>query len=190
VPLLIGSNSQEGNIFAFQLSNNSMYMSKEQYSYLNDLFMSPHGLGLLGPAWYSSLYQSGDFWHTFGNSFSDYALTCGTRMIANAYSAKSAAPVYRYLFSHTPDLGPLKMLNATHATEIPYVFYHTRRFSPREVTLSAEITSMWSNVRLSLSLSLPSRSIEFELKPDAQCVNTLPSLLDASARLDATSAAT
>jgi hypothetical protein len=57
VPVLIGSTSQEGNLFSFIMANRSLSMSLDQYNAANDLYMAPHGLGLAGTTWYSSLYQ-------------------------------------------------------------------------------------------------------------------------------------
>jgi hypothetical protein len=61
VPVLIGSNSQEGNIFAFLLSNRSLDMSLDQYNAANDQFFAPHGLALAGTTWYSTFYQVCDW---------------------------------------------------------------------------------------------------------------------------------
>jgi len=55
--VLIGSNLEEGNLFSFMLTNRSMTMSKQQYTYLNDACLGTHGLALFGQAFYSDAYQ-------------------------------------------------------------------------------------------------------------------------------------
>jgi para-nitrobenzyl esterase len=74
--------------------------------------------------------------------------TCPSRRAARAAASSQTEPVYRYLYTHRFDYGPLWLLGPAHTMELPFVF---RSFgalgylpTPGEKRLSERIQQRWA----------------------------------------------
>jgi para-nitrobenzyl esterase len=56
------------------------------------------------------------------DSTTDLLFTCPARRIARTVKAAQTQPVRRYHYSHIRPYGPLAVMRAFHASELPYVF--------------------------------------------------------------------
>ena len=85
--------------------------------------------------WYASDAATAGRWRAFARLSSDAGHACTTHFYANGIAEARAVSkvvsvsspaqrpkVYRYVFQHTTANWPKRFLNATHASEVPYVF--------------------------------------------------------------------
>jgi len=74
--------------------------------------------------------------------------TCPSRRAAAAAAKSQTEPVYRYLFTHRYDYGPLFALGAFHTGELPFVFDTFGALAyiptPSESALSKSIRHRWA----------------------------------------------
>jgi len=159
VPVIVGSNQYEGNYFARQyaeaLFNDTLLsLTESQYDALVAVgFYPSYQPSVL--SWYAPMAQNEGYFAAFSQALGDAYITCGARNVANYMSAKGVK-VYRYLFTHSSEnIGPGASnfigLNATHTSELPYVFdfpyMEDLTFTPEEQVLSSTyIIGYWSRL--------------------------------------------
>ena len=152
VPLLIGSNLDEGRAFAAFIAKPERDLNLWEYLAGNSLLNKGHVL--------ASLFQYNEFKYgtrtlALAAANTDQAFACPTSDIARARS--SFVPVYAYEFRDRsvpvevkPTAG-LPSLGAFHSAEIPFVMgtsngmVKTQAFTPQQRDLGRTIRSYWAN---------------------------------------------
>ncbi len=138
VPLLLGTNADEGNAFLSEFpSTVSTYTST-----MDSIFDSfaPQALALY------PVKSDADVKPTFSRVLTEVGFAGTARFVARGLSGSAAgsSKVYLYQFTHVPLNNPL---GAFHAVEIPYVFGNISLFAgagPVDQQLSAAIMGYWT----------------------------------------------
>jgi len=156
IPLLIGTNTNEGETFIydgvdFVLPN---FLVPLAYIGLFDFNETAAKLVDQQPRYNSSAYPDGRT--PLSQVVTDYWFACATqKFLQSAY--KNSAPTYAYRYNHVysnssifPTFG-LPEICATavcHASELPFVFHNVPNFTsftPDEDVLSATMVTYWTN---------------------------------------------
>ncbi|QSZ31193.1 hypothetical protein DSL72_000756 [Monilinia vaccinii-corymbosi] len=139
VPVLIGSNAQEGTALAYGQSNitaalNTLFPTKKT---LQDEVSAAYAVGKGG---LNTPFQA------IAKIYTDLIFQCPASIYA-ASSAAASHPTYRYYYNATfANIQPLPGLNAYHSSEIPLVFGNLPANStPEQVSLSALLQKSWAN---------------------------------------------
>ncbi|XP_029633054.1 acetylcholinesterase [Octopus sinensis] len=167
VPLLVGSNKNEGTYFLayfrkdiFDIETNAL-ISKEIFRILSDTLIEyypqyPTKLNSFGRD--AVLYQYTN-WENPDDKISnrnkldqlvtDYNFLCQVNQLAEAYS-NAGEKVYYYYFTQIPSQSPWpKWVGAYHAAEIEYIFGspvdRSKNFLDNEVELSKKMMRFWTN---------------------------------------------
>lgn len=167
VPILVGSNKNEGTYFLtyfrqdiFNLKDSAL-ISKSIFRLLLDTLVEyypkyPHSLNSFGRD--AILYQythwadPDDMLHNrnmLDQLVADYHFLCQVNEMANAYSA-AGQKVYYYHYTHVSSQSPWpEWIGAYHAAEIDFVFGapmdRNKNYLPNEVELSRKMMRFWSN---------------------------------------------
>jgi para-nitrobenzyl esterase len=147
VPIVLGSNEVEGNLFVWIYAQGQMQISKELFMFILSLVFHDTQLEANVLTWYADVIAENNYWKALSQILGDYYISCGTRLLAQSASTASV-PVWRYLFTHRTKLWAFTALNATHGAEIPYIFpngiFGGTAFTPEEQQLSNEMMSYWA----------------------------------------------
>ena len=143
VPIIIGSNLNEGRLFAFleELSQLGRLTAAEYTAYLQQTFGAQAGAVL---AQYPiSAYGAPDL--AMGQVFTDSAFACTTNQEAREASARGQ-PIWQYEFAD-PDppgsnIDPFMNLGDFHASELSYLFGGA--LTPAEEGLSTQMINAWT----------------------------------------------
>ncbi len=139
MPLLIGSNLDEGNLFLQGLT-----LELAQYQQQMEAVFGPYTQEAL------ALYPvktADDITPAFSRMLTEVGFASTARLAARSMSA-AGAPAYLYEFTRVPFDNPL---GAFHGVEIPYVFGNTSLFSvmgaieQADVDLSAALMRYWTS---------------------------------------------
>jgi len=148
--VMMGNARYEGNFLAYTVFDvpPNVTVSDEVYNLTVDAIFGDLAPNVLN--WYSEIAKEDGNWIAMAYAFGDYAITCGT-----AYSSEAIASitggVYRFQWSHAPQLWSLSFLNATHATDVPFVFMDPATppvfegFAGEEVELAYITASLWGS---------------------------------------------
>jgi para-nitrobenzyl esterase len=143
VPLLIGSNANEGSIFTAAAVTGSSFREQTQRRYGADAeaFLTLYPFATDEDARAAQAASMRD--QTFGWEM---------RTWARAQSARGKSKAYLYYFSHVPPLPNAEWLGAQHGAEIPYAFNWpngTHSFqvpwTEADKQLAAQVSSYWVN---------------------------------------------
>lgn len=139
VPLAVGSNANEGVVFAPP----GIYLCSQYRNDLKSMFGA--NAGRVEAAYPCSFWQARQAWV---DVVTDFLFTCTSR-----HAARAAAPtssVFRYFFTHAADHGLDAALGAYHAAELAYVFrtFAARGYSPSaaEQTLANNLQDFWGSL--------------------------------------------
>ncbi|APA14266.1 hypothetical protein SS1G_11930 [Sclerotinia sclerotiorum 1980 UF-70] len=139
VPVLIGTNAQEGTPFVYGKNNITAALPSlipGNKSLQSEVFATyPVGEdGLNTPA------------DVVAKIYTDMIFQCPSGIVANSSSA-AGYPTYRYYFNATfANIQPLPGLGAYHSSEIPFVFGNLPANSTRaEISLSALMQKSWAD---------------------------------------------
>jgi len=151
VPVLLGSNQDEGATFVY--AGVKFKLPEVLFPLVNDAIFINDGAKV------TKFYaQAAKGWHDTRDSLSyvltDYWFKCSAARIAEL-TAQSGQPAFVYRFEHLlsfaelfPRFGiPTVCENRTcHMMEVPFVFHNSANytFSPEEMTLSDELLSYWT----------------------------------------------
>lgn len=145
VPLLLGSNKEEGTLFLFL--GFVTKMTEAQYKALVPAIVGPVAAALALPRYPVSAYTGTGFFSApalaFSDMFTDMAFICPSRMTAAALE-KAGQPIYLYHFPVRPSSGALSFLGATHTAEIPFIFHTQGSFTAQEEALSQQMMGFWA----------------------------------------------
>jgi para-nitrobenzyl esterase len=118
VPLLIGSNREEGNLFTFAETLELDRMSIEKYQGKIREYFGAYADQVL--AMYP-VNQKSDIKRQLSKIFTVFDFTSVARFAARAQAAKGQK-VYLYQFNKTPPLELTSLLGPCHGSELPFVF--------------------------------------------------------------------
>lgn len=121
VPVILGTNSEETGRM---VPPASMFTTEAQYEAWARLYLSQYGLAGATADAVIDVYPTSDYPTIRGAAVAlstDTRWTCPARAILTALSMGQSEPVHRYFFTQRLN-GPLAVLGATHALELPYVF--------------------------------------------------------------------
>ncbi|KAI5368281.1 putative carboxylesterase, type B, carboxylesterase type B, carboxylesterase type B, active [Septoria linicola] len=143
IPVLGGTNSQEGRIFNVAQNSSTAFLEQitANTSSLIDAISNAYPLSGFdsGPTPYDQLSQI----------FTEYVFQCTAGLWANA-SAAAGIPTWQYYynasFSNTQPVPGIQALGAYHSSEIPLVFgtYPRVNVTVQEYALSAAIQGAWA----------------------------------------------
>jgi hypothetical protein len=117
---------------------------------------------LSGPGWFGDADRAR--WFTIATMQTDKGAKCAAEDISNWLAEGSAARVYRYVFSHATKDWARAAFNASHASELPYVFNdHTilssdlgyLGFDAAERRLADQMSSFWAQFARTGSPQVP-----------------------------------
>lgn len=120
VPLLIGSNREEGNLFVFgaDISESLLKMSIEEYQGKIREYFGQYADEVLAMF---PVYQQPEIQKQLSRIFTVFDFTSVARFAARSQAAKGQK-VYLYQFSKTPPLTVTSFLGPCHGSELPFVF--------------------------------------------------------------------
>lgn len=149
VPMVLGSNSDEMTVLGIPILKQKPIFLRKDYE---ELVMQEFG-NELGPKvieHYGQPLLRSSF-QLLQEVFADNVFHCPAQEIAGAVSARQPGQVWKYLFTHSYYLDPLRILGAGHGLELPYVFHNfapwyapLRAPSEGEKALSREIVGFWT----------------------------------------------
>lgn len=145
VPLLLGSNTDEGSMFVGQAGQVSGDPKVQYESYIKKVFKQNAGLALE-----TFPLENGDVKDAMNRIFTRMGFAASATHAASCQS-KYLEQAYMYEFTRRPDYALLEMLGTFHGLEIPYVFGNfTDMFSGIDSnqidrSLSDTMISYWIN---------------------------------------------
>ncbi len=138
VPLIIGTNKDEGTLFLFLAG--LMSMTSAQYTTSVTALFTIKAADVL-KEYPVSAYTSASL--AFADLLGDLAFVCPTRRTARALTA-AGGTAYVYHFTVKPTFSLLPWLGAYHAAEIGFVFGNATKFSKEEQALSGKMMGFWT----------------------------------------------
>jgi len=149
VPLLLGSNKDEGSLF--MMLGKMLTITDAQYATLVNTSFTTNAAKVLAQYPLSqytgtALFSRGA--RAFSDILTDLAFICPTRWSAQGVDAAGAAggAVYQYHFTVSPSFaGVLSFLGSYHAAEIPFVFNTTNKFNAKEKALAQTMMNYWTS---------------------------------------------
>jgi carboxylesterase type B len=154
VPLMIGSNLQDGMLFAYAIAGNNQKLSWEEYAAIVlGLFQSDYYFEILG--WYRPVFD-GDNRPILSEMLTDYFMTCTARYTVRLAEKAGARQTFLYRFSRGPpfDVWPKSQAYCNgqpcHGSELPYVYYDSGapfpwNFTQLDTSLGLAISSFWTS---------------------------------------------
>ena len=162
VPLLAGSNMDEGTIFMSLVPTIRCNASADDFLAWANAFYGPT-LGPLVPPAYTALRQpvprcqsqgpgppgDGKYYMAAMRSAGDFAITCAVRTAAQQIQQRGGR-VFTYYFTHQPirsdNYQGLDTLGAFHGAEVPFAFgYQPELSNDAERTLAKQMGCYWRN---------------------------------------------
>jgi len=148
VPFFLGTNSQEGRVFAVGQTNVSAYLAA-------------NGLSALAPyiqASYPAPQTPTQAYEEISDILTDVVFQCAALTLANTAVANGYTDVWRYYFNASfPNNMPFPDAGVYHSSEIPEVFgtYNRTGATAQQVALSAYMQSAWADFAKSPSQGPP-----------------------------------
>jgi para-nitrobenzyl esterase len=141
VPVLLGSNKDEGTLF-LALAGQDVPTDADYQTLVASLF------GASAQAPIVAAYPSASFPSpkaAMAAVIGDAIFVCPTRRAARA-AAAAGVPTYRYTFTHAIDFQLFPGLGAFHGSDVPFIFhngYFGSMLTPAEEPLSAAMVGYW-----------------------------------------------
>lgn len=136
VPFVIGTNSQEGRVFEYGMSNVTAFLQTEF-----------PGLTALQAAIAAQYPATANPFYTISDIFTNIGFLCPAATLANL-SLTKGYDVYRYYYNASfPNTTPLPGLGVWHSSEIPEVFgtYPVAGATAQQVALSKYMQTAWAD---------------------------------------------
>jgi len=138
VPFFLGTNSEEGRVFAVGQTNVSAYLTA-------------NGLSALAPyiiASYPTPQTPTQAYEQISDIITDVVFQCPAMTLANTAVANGYTDVWRYYYNASfPNVMPFPDAGVFHSSEIPEVFgtYNRTGASAQQIALSAYMQSAWAD---------------------------------------------
>ncbi|CAF4892464.1 unnamed protein product [Rotaria sp. Silwood1] len=148
--VLGGFNAHEGQSVTYIFNQFNMSISETRYHDLTEQYQIPSEL----IAKYDPTTTDKDYFNAFSWLIADYYCYCPSFYLFNYLATISSSSIYVYLFIHPSEnwiFTPLHF-NATHLTEIPYVFHNqfaATQLTPVETNLSLKLIKYFTSFHLS-----------------------------------------
>lgn len=117
VPLIIGTNQDEGTAFTFSLKS-SLETTEDYEAFITEQFGATLAPIVL-EEYPAEKYESP--WHAYTDLFADITFNCASILLAREFS-KYNENVRYYRFTHVPDYGVQSGLGCFHGAELGYLF--------------------------------------------------------------------
>ena len=158
VPVILGSNANEGNLFAYVDSGSISEMTEDEFTYgLQDNF-GPYNLESFVIELYADILdqdkQAHARWEAYSQSTGDFGVSCNTGYLASAFARYM--PVYRYYWRKRPDNQIGTYLGATHTVDLMYIFGFELN-STSDLELSQIVRSYYTEVGQLFKITLQAR---------------------------------
>lgn len=158
VPLLLGTNSNEGETFIYDAVDFYLPAAVMPYAY-EGVFGVDNGRQIAAQPRYNCSDELSDGRVQLSHLVTDYLFRCSSSTGFATAAVKAGLPVYVYRFDHLysnasvfPSFGLPKICAETvcHASELPFVFHNTPNttegnftFTPAEAVLSRNMVDYW-----------------------------------------------
>jgi len=161
IPLIVGRNLEEGNLFSYLSNKLSINMSEATYYNVAN-YSLPNSLPNPSEApivvsWYHNYTVYGQYFAGMGGILGDLNIVCGVNH-ASINVAINSTKSFQYLFSHASQSWLWTILNATHTAEVPYVFGNSvfnTTLDQQEVALSNNIIQYFHNFHVTSNPNVP-----------------------------------
>ncbi|KAJ3090910.1 hypothetical protein HK100_007323, partial [Physocladia obscura] len=167
VPILLGTNTNEGGRYTTGITTESLYesyvagtlapyLSATEVQEIYSLYPYTNYLNNTWGTQYAYYYATADM-------FADWTFICSNLKVADYYSILgSQDKVYKYHFSHLPY--PHNYLGVIHTAELPYVFHVSSTYQEaEEYVLSQTLIGYWTS--FAVTLGNPNSWVNQTLKP-------------------------
>mmetsp|Transcript_8347 Transcript_8347/g.9309 ORF Transcript_8347/g.9309 Transcript_8347/m.9309 type:complete len:514 (+) Transcript_8347:36-1577(+) len=153
-PMIIGTQEYEGNIFMFQNSGKTPAEGIDEAMYNKIVAESFAGYSSdfieLVKSWYVPYTKARGYWEGASKIFGDSGIACGVHLASPFIGKFQPDSYFRYHFTKFPE-GPNSFLNATHASELAYIFQHQSlffngTFSQDDVYVSHSMAAYWKSM--------------------------------------------
>lgn len=145
VPLLIGTNTDEGTLFVFEKVSTAQDPQAAYENYVKSVYKENAETALSVFA-----VEEGNVLRAMNDMFTQMGFAAGARYAALCQS-KDIKDVYLYRFSRKPSYPMLPLLGTCHGIELPYVFgnftdwFSNIGTSPDDLALKDTMMSYWTN---------------------------------------------
>jgi len=105
-------------------------------------------------SWYEPIRESEGNWRAYAEMSGDSSIKCASYWVS--FLLSSHKTLYRYWFTHDPQVWNWTFLNATHTGEVPFVFYNPVKvasnwlgysgFTSEEYSLAKQMAILWASV--------------------------------------------
>eukprot|EP01094_Clydonella_sp_ATCC50884_P029151 TRINITY_DN902_c0_g1_i1.p1 TRINITY_DN902_c0_g1~~TRINITY_DN902_c0_g1_i1.p1 ORF type:complete len:581 (-),score=196.02 TRINITY_DN902_c0_g1_i1:404-1963(-) len=140
MPLIMGCNELEGDYFLDLVIGPDEIGNIKYQTFMAALFASSGELSYFLDL-YEPVRKSLGNWRALSQAAGDLLITCGTEIASNA-TLSTSNNLYSYVFTHT---SPYAKFNATHTSEIPYVFARYQEFTEKDDAVVYDIGGFWTN---------------------------------------------
>lgn len=145
VPVVLGSNKDEGTLFLFLAGEAGKVPDDAAYLAFSEKLVPGHGaeiVALYPPAKYGSAQGAA------AASLGDAVFVCPARRAARSIS-KAGRPTFLYHFIYTPEGALLPDMGSFHSSEVKFVLGNPQQLLPKPLTddelkLSANLMGYWS----------------------------------------------
>ncbi|KAK4505975.1 hypothetical protein PRZ48_003940 [Zasmidium cellare] len=140
IPILGGSNAQEGRVFTIGQTNSAAYLS----TLVGNDTKTIAGLEAIYPPYKPGL--GNDAYEQTAQIFTESVFQCSAAMLANA-SAAIGVPTWRYYYNASfSNIRPYPDLGVWHSSEIPIVFstYSRSNVTTQQYALSETVRGVWA----------------------------------------------
>ena len=144
VPIIVGMNFNEGQTSILTFNHFQMVINASEYYQLAQSYLIPDSLIDI----YDPTTTDKDYFAALTWLFNDYYIHCPSFFSLNHF-ANWSTPIYAYFFVHATEnwiFSPFHF-NATHLTEIPYVFqnnFAATQLTNSEMNLSSSIIELFT----------------------------------------------
>ncbi|CAE8654246.1 unnamed protein product, partial [Polarella glacialis] len=148
VPLLLGTNTDEGASFEPLSHLTSIDLYKTAFEFSFGPVMGTHSASLAAAAYLSNeshpeVSDLSDAWWAAERSLTDVLFACPARFASSQLTSHGVS-LYQYLFSHVPSSSTLHMPVVVHGDELPFVFLTVGvKGTLEEKALAEEMASYW-----------------------------------------------
>jgi len=138
VPFFLGTNSQEGRVFAVGQTNVSDFLDAEGLAALAPAIEASYPIPMSPTAAYEEI----------ADIITDIDFQCAALTLANTALANGYTDIWRYYFNASfPNFAPFPDSGVYHSSEIPEVFgnYNTTGATTQQIALSAYMQGAWAD---------------------------------------------
>eukprot|EP00007_Cunea_sp_BSH-02190019_P006016 CAMPEP_0174247152 /NCGR_PEP_ID=MMETSP0417-20130205/42428_1 /TAXON_ID=242541 /ORGANISM="Mayorella sp, Strain BSH-02190019" /LENGTH=544 /DNA_ID=CAMNT_0015327005 /DNA_START=38 /DNA_END=1672 /DNA_ORIENTATION=- len=154
VPLVLGWNAQEQNLFGAINLLHKPPLTPEQYrAALNSTFggaeQDPYALAPIVERIYAEEAAQLGLWQAYSRAVADFCLLAHCPSVIEPALRQSSSPVFMYFFNYLPLAWVFQSMGCTHTAEIPFVFADPNVegmvFDRKDRAFADSVSQMWSS---------------------------------------------